>query len=204
MADSKKHWETVYETKSAKEVSWTQEMPKTSLELIHSCKLSKNAKIIDIGGGDSKLVDHLVDEGFKNITVLDISAKALDNVKKRLGNKAEKVKWIVSDILDFQPNTTYDLWHDRATLHFLIKTEDIEKYIDTVRRTVTGYLIIAGFSDKGPGKCSGLNIKQYNEEDLTKAFQNHFEKLQCFREDHVTPFNTKQNFLYCRFRRKKN
>jgi len=202
MANSaKKHWETVYETKNANEVSWTQEIPKISLDLIHSFRLTKTAKIIDIGGGDSKLVDYLIDEGFENITVLDISSKALDKAKQRLGEKAKKVNWIVSDITEFKPDTMFDVWHDRATFHFLTAKEQISKYIDTARKAVSGYLVIGTFSDKGPKKCSGLNIKQYNEETLTTEFQIGFEKLSCITEDHVTPFGTTQNFLFCSFKR---
>ena len=117
--DRKKHWETVYETKNPDQVSWTQEIPKTSLEFIRSFKLNKKAKIIDIGGGDSKLVDYLLKEGYNNITVLDISEKAIAKAKKRLGEKASKVNWIVSDITEFKPHSSFDVWHDRATFHFL-------------------------------------------------------------------------------------
>ena len=109
------HWDTVYKTKGPNQVSWTQEIPKTSLDFIHSFGLTKTAKIIDIGGGDSKLVDYLLDEGFENITVLDISTQALDKAKKRLGDKAQKINWVVSDITEFQPDTTFDVWHDRAS-----------------------------------------------------------------------------------------
>ena len=132
--DRKKHWETVYETKNPDQVSWTQEIPKTSLEFIHSFGLKKTAKIIDIGGGDSKLVDYLLDEGFENVSVLDISSKSLEKAKKRLGKKAEKVNWIVSDITDFEPNMTFDVWHDRATFHFLTTTNQIKKYMETARK----------------------------------------------------------------------
>lgn len=132
--DIKNHWEAVYESKSPKEVSWTQEIPVTSLDIIHSFELEKSAKIIDIGGGDSKLVDYLIDEGFENLTVLDISARALEKAKKRLGHRASKVHWVVSDITAFEPETTYDVWHDRATFHFLTKTEQIDKYISITQR----------------------------------------------------------------------
>jgi len=197
----KQHWETVYETKSPDQVSWTQEIPKTSLDFIYSFGLTKAAKVIDIGGGDSKLVDYLLDEGFENITVLDISAKALDRAKKRLGSRADKVNWIVNDITDFNPDTTYDLWHDRATFHFLTKKEQVAKYMDTARKAVSGYMTIGTFSERGPQKCSGLTIKQYNEATLTAELQNGFTKLSCITEDHVTPFDTKQNFLFCSFKR---
>ena len=197
----KQHWETVYETKSPDQVSWTQEIPKTSLDFIYSFGLTKAAKVIDIGGGDSKLVDYLLDEGFENITVLDISAKALDRAKKRLGSRADKVNWIVNDITDFNPDTTYDLWHDRATFHFLTTKEQVAKYMDTARKAVSGFMTIGTFSDRGPQKCSGLTIKQYNEATLTAELQNGFTKLSCITVDHVTPFDTKQNFLYCSFKR---
>lgn len=202
--DRTKHWETIYETKAPDQVSWTQEIPKTSLEFIHSFGLAKTAKIIDIGGGESKLVDYLLDEGFENITVLDISAKALEKAQSRLGEKAKKINWVVSDITEFEPNTTYDIWHDRATFHFLTTAEQVAKYIDIARKSVNGYLTIGTFSENGPKKCSGLEIKQYNEQELTSELENGFEKLKCVIEDHLTPFDTKQNFLFCSFRRQLN
>ena len=202
--DRKKHWETVYETKTPDQVSWTQKSPKTSLEFIHSFGLNKTAKIIDIGGGDSKLVDSLLDEGFENITVLDISAKSLERAKNRLGEKANKVTWIVSDITEFEPNMTFDVWHDRATFHFLTTTEEITKYINTARKSVRGFLSIGTFSKNGPEKCSGLEIKQYNEDELTLQLKNGFDKIKCVTEDHVTPFGTTQNFLFCSFKRQLN
>ena len=199
--DRKKHWETVYKTKDPDQVSWTQETPKTSLKLINSFGLKKTAKIIDIGGGDSTLVDFLLDEGFENITVLDISAKSLEKAKNRLGAKANKVSWIVSDITEFEPKMTYDVWHDRATFHFLTTTEQIKKYLKTARKSVNGFLIIGTFSQNGPEKCSGLEIKQYNEKELTSELKDGFDKIKCITEDHLTPFNTKQNFLFCSFKR---
>lgn len=200
--DNKNHWEKVYETKNPDQVSWTQEVPKTSLDFINSFKLEKSAKIIDIGGGDSNLVDHLLDAGFENITVLDISAKALEKVQKRLGEKAKKVSWIVSDITEFKPDTTYDVWHDRAAFHFLTSAEQIEKYQEIVSNSVDGYLIIGTFSENGPLKCSGLDITQYNQEKLTTEFSEKFQKISCLTEDHKTPFDTFQSFLFCSFRRK--
>jgi hypothetical protein len=201
---AKKHWETVYETKNPDQLSWTQEVPKTSLDFIHSFGLAKTAKLIDIGGGDSNLVDFLLDEGFEDITILDISAKALDKAKQRLGDRAEKVKWIVSDVTEFEPATSFDFWHDRATFHFLTSKEQITKYMDTARKAVKGYLTIGTFSDKGPKKCSGLDIKQYNEETLTTELKNGFNKIRCTTENHITPFNTTQNFLFCSFKRHLN
>ncbi|WP_306567930.1 class I SAM-dependent methyltransferase [Flavobacterium lindanitolerans] len=201
---NKEHWEAVYQNKGPKEVSWTQEIPKTSLNFIHSFNLDKSAKIIDIGGGDSKLVDFLLDEGFENISVLDISAKALEKAKLRLGNRSEKVNWIVSDILDFKPDTAFDVWHDRAAFHFLTTKEQVEKYIEIAQSAVSGYLTIGTFSENGPKKCSGLDIKQYSEETLHTVLKNRFEKLHCIYEDHKTPFNTTQNFLFCSFKRNRN
>ena len=197
----KKHWETVYETKNPEQVSWTQEIPKTSLNLIHSFGLDKKAKIIDIGGGDSKLVDFLLEEGFENITVLDISEKAIKKAQFRLGSKADKVNWIVSDITQFAPATQYDIWHDRAAFHFLTSKVDINKYVKTIEKSVSQYLIVGTFSENGPQKCSGLAIKQYSQEAITKLFQKDFQVIECFTEDHTTPFDTKQNFIYCSLKR---
>ncbi|MDF2456369.1 MAG: Methyltransferase type 12 [Cytophagaceae bacterium] len=200
----KNHWETVYETKKSDQVSWTQEVPKTSLDFISSFGVTKDAKIIDIGGGDSKLVDYLLDNGFENITVLDISEKALEKTKKRLGDKAKQVNWIVSDITEFEPNTTFDIWHDRATFHFLTTSEQVSKYINTAKKSVTGFMTIGTFSENGPTKCSGLEIKQYTEQTLTNELKNGFEKIRCVTEDHTTPFDTLQNFLFCSFKRQEN
>ena len=200
----KKHWETVYETKLPNEVSWTQEIPKISLKLIDSFKLSKTAKIIDVGGGDSKLVDYLLQEGFENISILDISEKALEKAKKRLGGNAKKIKWIACDIAEYEPDTIYDVWHDRATFHFLTTNKEITKYLETAKRCVGGYLILGTFSEDGPNKCSGLAIKQYSEKTLTAQFRNGFTKLQCLLEEHTTPFNTTQNFLFCSFTKTDN
>lgn len=200
-SNAKKHWETVYETKNPDQVSWTQAVPKTSLDFIHSFGLPKTAKIIDIGGGDSKLADHLLDEGFENITVLDISATALEKAKNRLGEKAKKINWVVSDITEFKPQNKFDVWHDRATFHFLTSADQVAKYMDTARRAVTGFMTIGTFSTTGPSKCSGLEIKQYSEETLTEELKNGFDKIKCVTEDHLTPFNSKQNFLFCSFKK---
>ncbi len=202
--DRKNHWNKIYETKNPDQVSWRQEMPKTSLEFIHSFELNKTAKIIDIGGGDSKLVDYLLDEGFENITVLDISAKALEKSQKRLGDKAMKVNWVISNITEFEPKTTFDVWHDRATFHFLTTAEQIEKYLTIARNSVNGFLTIATFSENGPTECSGLEIKKYSEKELTTKLKNGFDKIRCVTEDHKTPFNTTQNFLFCSFKRQLN
>ncbi len=198
MTTRKKHWETIYNTKSPKEVSWTQEIPTTSLEFIEALKLSKSAAIIDVGGGDSKLGDFLLDRGYTNISVLDISEKALAKAKARLGKKASKVEWIVSDILDFTPNKKYEVWHDRAAFHFLTETSQIENYLELVKKAVSKSLILGVFSEEGPTKCSGLEIKQYNEQELSHTFSD-FKKEKCIKINHTTPFNSQQNFLFCSF-----
>ncbi|MEO6820336.1 MAG: class I SAM-dependent methyltransferase [Ginsengibacter sp.] len=198
---NKKHWENIYESKNPDQVSWTQEIPTTSLDFIHSFNLSRTANIIDVGGGESKLVDYLLEEGFQNITVLDISSKALEKTQNRLGERANKVNWIVSDITDFKPMKTYDVWHDRATFHFLTTETEVEKYMAIARNSVDGYLTIGSFSENGPDKCSGLRIKQYSEEKLAAELINGFDKIRCITEDHHTPFHTKQHFLFCSFKR---
>lgn len=199
----KDHWEKVYQTKSPDQVSWTQYIPQTSLDFIHSFNLPKTAKIIDIGGGDSMLAEHLLKEGYKNITVLDISESAVGRAKKRIGKKAGKINWIVSDITEFEPGATYDVWHDRATFHFLTQEKQIEKYLQTARRSVNKFMAIGTFSEEGPDKCSGLAIKQYSPQTLSEELQKGFVKIRCITEDHKTPFDTIQNFLFCSFKRHK-
>lgn len=197
--NKKNHWETVYETKQSNEVSWTQKNPKTSLDFIRETHLGKSAKIIDVGGGDSKLVDFLLEEGYENITVLDIAEKALERAKKRLGKNADRVRWIVSDITEFKPETTYAIWHDRATFHFLTTPEQIKTYVEITKKWVSDFLIVGAFSENGPKKCSGLEIKQYSKMELENQFSNSFKKLKCITEDHITPFETTQNFTFCVF-----
>lgn len=149
-------------------------------------------------------MDYLLDAGFENISVLDISSKSLEKAKKRLGEKANNVHWIVSDITEFEPNMTFDVWHDRATFHFLTTTDQIEKYMKIARKSVVGYMTIGTFSQNGPKKCSGLDIKQYNEEELASVLKDGFDKMKCTTEDHLTPFDTTQNFLFCSFKRHLN
>ncbi|OJX32222.1 MAG: SAM-dependent methyltransferase [Chryseobacterium sp. 36-9] len=200
--DYKNHWENVYETKNPDEVSWTQKIPQTSLDLIEEASKDKSSKIIDIGGGDSNLTDFLLEKGFENISVLDISAKALEKAKTRLGTQAEKVNWITTNITEFKPNTTYDIWHDRAAFHFLTTEEEIKKYAEIVKNAVSDTLIIGTFSVNGPQKCSGLPIVQYDEGRLKAIFSESFELVKSFTEDHITPFNTVQNFIFCQFKKK--
>jgi ubiquinone/menaquinone biosynthesis C-methylase UbiE len=204
MKQDKKHWENIYQTKLPAEVSWTEEVPQTSLTFIHSFHLPKTARIIDVGGGDAKLVDFLLNENFQDITVLDISGKALERAKQRLGSNATKVKWIEKDVIEFAPDTAFDLWHDRAAFHFMSTNEQITKYLSIVRKVIKpeGYLVIGTFSEKGPEKCSGLPVRRYSDQTLAKELSIGFKKLKCVTEDHITPFHTKQNFLFCSFRRK--
>lgn len=199
----KEHWEKIYSSKGPTEVSWTQETPTTSLDFIHSFHLNKEASIIDIGAGESRLVDRLLDEGFSDITVLDISETAIEKTKQRLGDKANKINWIVSDVTEFQPTKKFDVWHDRATFHFLTTKDQINKYLNRAMASVKdkGFLTIGTFSESGPTKCSGLEIKQYSETTLQQQLRKGFEKIKCVIEDHLTPFNTLQNFLFCSFRR---
>ena len=201
--DIKAHWETIYNSKQPNEVSWTQEVPAISLELIRNSKDPKNAKIIDIGGGDSKLVDFLLQEGYNNISVLDISEAAINRSKKRLGKEANKVKWIVSDILNFNPKEKYELWHDRAVFHFQTDPSKIKKYLNIIQNVVDKKVIVGTFSIDGPKRCSGLEIKQYSEESMKEKFEKTgFKNIECKREDHVTPSGTVQNFVFCSFSKK--
>lgn len=201
---AKEHWEKIYSTKQATEVSWFQQYPKTSMEFVELFDLPTNAAIIDIGGGDSNFVDALLDKGFKNVTVLDISANAIERAKSRLGDKANLVKWVVSDITDFKPDQQYDFWHDRAAFHFLTNEENVNTYIEIATSAIKpeGILILGTFSENGPKKCSGLDIKQYSEYTMSAKFENDFKRIKCITEDHTTPFNTIQNFLFCSFIRK--
>ncbi len=201
---TKEHWEKIYREKRPHEVSWWQDNPKTSLEFIHSLNLPRAAQIIDIGGGDSKFVDCLLDEGFENITVLDISEQAIARAKARLGNSAQRVRWVASDVIEYTSDTVFDMWHDRATFHFLKGEGQIGKYISIALRSVKpgGYLILGTFSTLGPKTCSGLPVHQYDEQSLSAVLEKGFVKIRCITEDHTTPFNTKQNFLFCSFRRR--
>lgn len=203
--DRKKHWETIYHTKELKDVSWFQPTPDTSLSFFKQFNIPTSAKIIDIGGGDSFLVDNLLNLGYQDLTVLDISAAALDKAKQRLGNQADKVKWIVADSATFKPTEQYDFWHDRAAFHFLTQELEIENYLDTVQKSIkpTGILVIGTFSEQGPKQCSGIEIKQYSETAMTDRLTKFFEKIKCITVDHKTPFNTIQNFIFCSFRKLK-
>lgn len=198
--NTKEHWETIYKTKQPNEVSWTEQIPSASLEFINKLKIPKTSKIIDIGGGDSKLVDFLLAQGYTDLSVLDISETAIIRAKERLGDKAKNVKWIISDILDFKPTEKYDLWHDRAAFHFQTEEADIDKYLNIIKNAVIGWSIIGTFSVDGPKKCSGLNIRQYNEAGLKYLLEkSDFKFLESKRIDHITPSGGVQNFIFCSF-----
>ncbi|WP_339739600.1 class I SAM-dependent methyltransferase [uncultured Sunxiuqinia sp.] len=201
--DRKKHWETIYQTKSLNEVSWFEPVPETSLDFFKQFKVPTRAKIIDIGGGDSLLVDHLLDRGYSDLTVLDISEAAIRRAKERLGEQASLVKWIVADAATFQPNEKYDFWHDRAAFHFLTQEQEISNYLDTARRSIqpAGILVIGTFSDEGPEKCSGIEIRRYSENSMTNRLKMFFEKIRCITVDHKTPSRSIQNFVFCSFRK---
>lgn len=201
--ENKKHWEHIFETKQELEVSWYQKVPQTSIDLLLSNNISKQANIIDVGCGDSYFIDYLVANGYQNIYALDISEKALEHLKKRLGKNVENVHWIVSDILNFQPDVQFDFWHDRASFHFQTDPKDVEKYISIATNAIApnGILAVGTFSKTGPTRCSGLNVSQYDEETMNKLFESRFKEIQYFTEDHNTPFGTIQNFIFCSFRK---
>lgn len=200
----KQHWENLYDTKPEEELSWFQLYPKTSMEFVELFNLPLTANIIDIGGGDSHFVDALIDKGYQNIWVLDISAKAIERAKQRLGEKASRVNWIVSDVTEFEPPVQFDFWHDRAAFHFLTNEEKIYKYVSIAEDAIKkdGYLMLATFSENGPTKCSGLDILQYSEASMSARFEIAFDRIKCIHEEHKTPSNTTQNFLFCSFKRK--
>ena len=199
----KAHWENVYSTKGEREVSWYQESPAPSLELIALARLSADASIIDIGGGASRLVDALVDRNVGQITVLDLSAAALDAAKQRLGNKAAKVRWEIADVTKWEPSQTYDLWHDRAAFHFLTDQADQSAYVDRLKKAVKrgGCVIIGTFALDGPEKCSGLPIVRYDAASLSGTLGSDFKLIDARRHDHATPWGAVQRFQFSTFRR---
>ena len=206
MAENKMklHWNNVYYNKNENEVSWYQKIPKTSLDHIKSLNLNLDSKIIDVGAGESRLVDNLLDLGFNNIDVLDISKKSIEKVKNRLGEKSEKINWIVSDINDFVSNNKYDLWHDRAAFHFLKDSSQINNYVELANSSLNskGKIILGTFSSNGPLKCSGLEISRYNSSSINEIFKKHFILLNHRISTHPTPFDTFQEFLFTVFEKK--
>lgn len=201
--DRKKHWENIYQTKELKDVSWFQPIPETSLDFIKKLKVPETAKVIDVGGGDSFFVDHLLQMGYQDITVLDISAAAIERAKIRLGENAKEVKWIIADAATFKPSEKYDFWHDRAAFHFLTEEQEISNYIETAQQNInpSGFLVIGTFSEQGPRKCSGIEIKQYSETSMADRLKKYFKKIECLTIDHKTPSNSTQNFIFCSFQK---
>lgn len=197
----KQHWEHVYQNKTPLEVSWYQTRPQISLEMIAACNLSADARLIDVGGGASTLVDHLLDLGYVDLSVLDISSAALDHARSRLGQRADSVQWIVSDVTGFTPASAFDLWHDRAVFHFLIDEQDRACYRDVLTRAVVpgGHIVIAAFAPDGPTQCSGLPICRYDAASLTAELGPKFTLVDERREVHITPAGKEQAFGFYRF-----
>ncbi len=203
MTDQNAHWDRVYNEKRAEDVSWRQDEPTLSLKLVRRTGVGHDAQLVDVGGGASTLVDHLLATGFCNLTVLDIAASGLEQTKARLGQQAEKVNWVVSDVRAWRPARRFRLWHDRAVLHFLTEPADQAAYVDTLRSAVDGdgWAIIAGFAPGGPAKCNGLEIVQHDGVSLARLLGDGFQLLETHGEIHVTPWGAEQAFRYHLFRR---
>ncbi len=202
--NQKEHWEKVYQSKSPNEVSWYKPHLDLSLDLILKSAISKDARIIDVGGGASTLVEDLLREGYNHLTVLDISSGALRQSKERLAEKAGRVTWIEADILkvDF-PKKSFDLWHDRAVFHFLTSPDERRRYVKILNETLKpgGFSIIASFGLEGPSKCSGLEVMRYSPETLSQELGDAFALLKTIDERHQTPVGAFQNFVYCLFQK---
>jgi SAM-dependent methyltransferase len=203
IADRQAHWENVYRTRTENEVSWFEENPATSLALIHATGVPKDAAIIDIGGGASRLVDALLHESYSAVTVLDISERALTTAKARLGNRASSVQWIAADVTTWEPAASFDVWHDRAAFHFLTEPEDRSAYIARVLRTLRlgGHLIIGTFALDGPERCSGLPVQRYDAALLRESLGLAFEPVETRLHKHLTPMRRLQRLQFSRFRR---
>ena len=198
--DAKTHWEKVYTTKAPDQVSWYRPHLETSIVLIERSVSVRSASIIDIGGGESTLVDDLLARGFQNVTVLDVSQVAIDATKQRLGQVAGRVQWVTADITGVQLHpAAYDVWHDRAVFHFLTAPEQRAAYVRQVARSVKagGHVIVSTFGPEGPTKCSGLDVVRYDAESLHEEFGTRFRLVESSKELHETPFGTTQQFLYC-------
>ncbi|HXG83905.1 MAG TPA: class I SAM-dependent methyltransferase [Pyrinomonadaceae bacterium] len=200
----KTHWETVYQTKSDCEVSWFSEHLDNSLRMILNTKAGKEAAIIDVGGS-STLADDLLEKGFADVSVLDISRAAMEKSRERLGSRAAQIKWIEADITEVSlPENHYDIWHDRAVFHFLTTPEDRKKYVELVMRSlkVGGHIIVASFGENGPQKCSGLDVMRYSPDAMRDEFGDEFKLVKSFHETHKTPLGTNQEFVYCYCRKR--
>lgn len=192
------HWNRVYANKEPDEVSWYQADHETSLRLIAQTGVRTDDPILDVGAGVSTLADSLLEQGFSDITVLDVSSKALERVRARMGSRGETVNWITSDVTAFSPQRRYALWHDRAVFHFLVDVHDRERYVDTVLAALRprGFLVLATFGPEGPLRCSGLETRRYGIDQLRAIFDQHFELKAYELEDHVTPTGSSQQFIY--------
>lgn len=202
--DAKSHWDRVYSRKNTDEVSWYQDHAERSLTLIHRAGMDQSASIIDVGGGASTLVDDLLAEGYRSVTVLDLAGTALEAARARLGERASAVQWLESDVLEAElAGNGYDLWHDRAVFHFLTAPEDRRAYADAVRHALKpgGFVIVATFAEDGPTECSGLPVMRYRPEELQAALGEGFELVDQEKEQHQTPSGATQSFVYCLFRR---
>jgi 2-polyprenyl-3-methyl-5-hydroxy-6-metoxy-1,4-benzoquinol methylase len=198
--DVRAHWEAVYSTKAPDAVSWFRPHLEISLALIERAAPNHSASIIDVGGGESTLVDDLLAKGYQNLTVLDISCTALEVAKKRLGAAAAQVRWLTADIAQADLlSRSYDVWHDRAVFHFLTERKHRIAYVQNAIAGVKrgGYVIVSTFGPEGPTKCSGLDVLRYDAESLHDEFGTRFSLLESSREVHRTPFGTTQQFLYC-------
>ena len=198
--DAKTHWEKVYTTKEPEAVSWYRPHLETSFALIERAAAGYSTPIIDVGGGESTLVDDLLARGYENITVLDVSQTAIDVTKRRLGLAAEQVLWLLADITEAQlEQGAYDVWHDRAVFHFLTASEHRAAYVRQVGHAVKpgGHVIISTFGPEGPTKCSGLSVIRYDAESLHDQFGVRFRLVESSKELHRTPFGTTQQFLFC-------
>ena len=197
------HWQNVYQTKGERDVSWFQEMPTISLDLIRATGVGPDASIIDIGGGASRLADVLIAEGFHSLSVLDVSEKALATSRERLGSKAANVAWIVADIAGWQPDKRYDLWHDRAAFHFLTEPGDRRAYAECVRIALRpgGHVIIGTFAPDGPERCSGLPVVRHDAGSIGEVLGPSFKLVESRRHDHPTPGGTIQRFQFSQFQR---
>jgi 2-polyprenyl-3-methyl-5-hydroxy-6-metoxy-1,4-benzoquinol methylase len=198
--DTQAHWERIYSTKAPTEVSWFSPHLETSLALVERVASDRSASIIDVGGGESTLVDDLIGSGYQNVTVMDLARTAIEHSKKRLGAASRSVTWLVADILQAQfPAASFDVWHDRAVFHFLTEAALRLAYVQVVASAVKpgGHVIVATFGPEGPKKCSGLDVMRYDSDSLHGAFGSRFRLIDSLKELHQTPFGTIQQFLYC-------
>jgi trans-aconitate methyltransferase len=204
-ASTRDHWETVYTTKDETGVSWFQDSPSPSLELIEQLRPEKNAGIIDIGGGASRLVDGLQERGFRRLAVLDISQAALDLASLRLGRRASEVQWIVDDVTSWEPSQRFDIWHDRAAFHFLVDASDRAAYVARMTQALKpgGHAIIATFAPDGPEKCSGLPVHRTDAAGLANELGDAFTLVESRRHDHTTPSKASQHFQFSVFQKRR-